>query len=376
MELDSKNYQRKIFILLGFVCLFLLIVSLKVVSSIFLPITVAILLSFVFNPFLTLLHKKFKFPRGLSIFIIILIIGLTFYFLGIMLFSSLKNLSSVYPKYEDKFLSLYKEISQIFKLSYDSEISLFQNLWNQLGVRNTVQSVALSLSSSFISFFSDLVLVLLIMVFFLLEFSQFRKKITLVIKDKSETSIRNMLSDIVKQISHYLSLKLLISFATGLLVYIGFLIIGVEFSLLWAFLAIALNFIPNIGSILIGVASTAFALIQFWPSPLPVIAVLIYITLVEMTLGNFIEPRLMGTNLGLSPFIILASLSFWSWLWGFMGMIIAVPMMVILKIICENVDGLENVSILMGTDKRETKANKIKKIFSRKAVSTETQTKK
>lgn len=366
MELEPKNYQKKIFICLGFICVFLLVVSLKVVSSIFLPTTVAILLSFVFKPLITLLNQKFKFPRGFSIFLFILVIGIVFFFLGKMLFSSISSLASVYPKYEDKFLSIYKEISQIFVLPYDSEISLFQNLWNQLGIRNAVQTVALSLSSSFITFISDLVLILLIMVFFLLEFSQFGKKITLVFKEKQESSIRNMLSDIVKQITQYLSLKLLISFATGVLVYIGFLVIGVEFALLWGFLAFALNFIPNIGSILVGVTSTIFALIQFWPSPIPVIAVLLYIILVELTLGNIIEPRIMGTNLGLSPFIILASLSFWSWLWGFLGMIIAVPMMVILKIICENIEGMETISILMGTDKRELKRKKIKSFFSKK----------
>jgi len=62
---------------------------------------------------------------------------------------------------------------------------------------------------------------------------------------------------------------------------------------------------------------------------------------VNMILGNIVEPRVQGQNLGLSPFVILVSLSAWGWLWGFAGLVLAVPMTVIVKIVCENVPGLE-----------------------------------
>jgi predicted PurR-regulated permease PerM len=81
---------------------------------------------------------------------------------------------------------------------------------------------------------------------------------------------------------------------------------------------------------------------------------------VNQILGNFIEPRVQGRNLGLSPFLILVSLSIWGWIWGFVGMILAVPMMVILKIVCENVSFLRPLSIMMGSASSITK-NKEKK---------------
>ena len=70
-------------------------------------------------------------------------------------------------------------------------------------------------------------------------------------------------------------------------------------------------------------------------------------------MGNILEPKIQGNNLGLSPFIIITSLSFWGWLWGFPGMVLSVPMMVVLKIICGSVESLKPISILMGTDKHE-----------------------
>lgn len=67
-----------------------------------------------------------------------------------------------------------------------------------------------------------------------------------------------------------------------------------------------------------------------------------------MILGNILEPRIEGNHLGLSPFVILVSLSLWGWLWGFVGMILAVPMTVIIKIVCENFSILNPIAVLLG----------------------------
>ena len=71
--------------------------------------------------------------------------------------------------------------------------------------------------------------------------------------------------------------------------------------------------------------------------------------LINMILGNIIEPKVQGKNLGLSPFVIIVSLSVWGWIWGFAGMVLAVPIMVVIKIICDNIEILYPVSVLLGT---------------------------
>jgi predicted PurR-regulated permease PerM len=72
---------------------------------------------------------------------------------------------------------------------------------------------------------------------------------------------------------------------------------------------------------------------------------------VNMVIGYGLEPKIMGDNLGLSPIVVLMSLVIWGWLWGFAGMILAVPMMMIIKIVCENVPVLEPLSIILGSRK-------------------------
>jgi predicted PurR-regulated permease PerM len=158
-----------------------------------------------------------------------------------------------------------------------------------------------------------------------------------------------MINDIIQQVTKYISVKFFISFLTGLLVSVGALAVDLDFPIIWGFLACILNFIPNFGSIFSGVFTTAFAVLQFWPEPTRVIITGSIMLGVNQILGNFIEPRVQGRNLGLSPFLILVSLSVWGWIWGFVGMILAVPMLVILKIVCENISELRPLSIMMGS---------------------------
>jgi predicted PurR-regulated permease PerM len=124
-----------------------------------------------------------------------------------------------------------------------------------------------------------------------------------------------------------------------------------EFAIVWGVFQFFLNFIPTLGSIAGGVIISLFALIQFWPEPGPVIVVVVIILAVNLILSNILDPKLIGDHVGLSPLVILVSLSIWGYIWGFAGMVLAVPMTVIIKIICENIPILEPFSILLGSRK-------------------------
>ena len=135
---------------------------------------------------------------------------------------------------------------------------------------------------------------------------------------------------------------------TGLFVFLATWIIGMDFPMVWAFVAFIMNFIPVFGSIISVGITTIFALLQFSPAFAKPIFILIFLTAINLTLGNIIEPRIEGKNLGLSPFAILVSLSLWGFIWGFLGMILAVPLTVIIKIVCENIDDLKWIAIILG----------------------------
>ena len=94
-------------------------------------------------------------------------------------------------------------------------------------------------------------------------------------------------------------------------------------------------------------------MLQFYPLFSRPLIIFLYVILVNTILGNIVEPRVEGKHLGLSPFVILVSLALWGYIWGFIGLLLAVPMTVIIKIICENIDYLKPIAILLGSSKKE-----------------------
>jgi predicted PurR-regulated permease PerM len=271
--------------------------------------------------------------------------------MGAVLFSSGRTILTLYPKYETRLTEIYLSVADFFELSYDEHLSFFENLWSQLGIRTRIRNTTLFLSNSFIVFLKDAFMVVLFVVFLLIEASYFREKIEVAFENKRSGVIKKISADVARQVSRYLSMKFFISLATGVVVAIGLGIVGLEFAIVWGVIQFILNFVPNIGSIAVGVGASLFALLQFWPEPGPIIMVALVMLGANMIIGNILEPKIMGDNLGLSPIIVLIALVFWGWIWGFAGMILAVPMMVIIKILCENVPVLEPLSILLGSHK-------------------------
>jgi predicted PurR-regulated permease PerM len=351
MKADFKPFHpgRAFFFLIAFIAWILAGAVLKITAPVLLPFTISILLAFVMTPLVAFL-EQWHIPRIFSILLAIGIIITGLYLIGIVLFSAGRTILTLYPKYEDRLTEIYIWVADFFELSYDAHLSFFENLWSQLGVRTRVRNLAFDLSNFFIGFLKDAVMVVLFVVFLLIEATYFKEKIDLAF-EKRAGQIKRIGADVMHQVTRYLSAKFLISLATGISVTLGLGFVGLEFAILWGVLQFILNFIPNIGSIVVGVGATLFALLQFWPEPTPIILVGIIMLSANMIIGNVLEPMIMGDNLGISPLIVLLALMIWGWLWGFMGMILAVPMMVIIQILCENIPILEPLSILMGSRK-------------------------
>ena len=349
-RLNRFNSGRANFFLMMIITVILFGAVLKITSSVVLPFTISLLLAIVTSPLVKHLGK-YHIPRIISVFLVLFLLlgGLTF--IGMVLYSSGRAIITLYPKYENRLTEIYIWVARLFELPYDEHLSIFDNIWGQTGVRNRVRIMTLSFSNTFITFFRDAFMVSLFMIFLLLEAVFFRTKLDKAFEGSRAIQIIKISSDVMTQITRYLSIKFIISLATGALVGFGLKIIGVEFAVVWGVIQFVLNFVPNIGSIAVGVFATAFSLVQFWPDPSPVIATALVMLVTNMVIGSILEPKIMGDRLGLSPLVVLVSLLFWGWLWGFAGLILAVPMMAIIKIVCENVPMLEPVSILLGSRK-------------------------
>lgn len=329
-------------VFLGILTLIALGAVLHVVQAVFLPLVIAILLSFILTPLVTHFNKRIS--RTLAVLLVILILMVFLYVIGWFFYTSISSFISVFGYYQDRFGIILNELVHRYNLPEDIlDIMEFSR-----GLRSSVYNLSLS----FVSFAGQLVIVLFFVVFMLLENPLSERKIKMAFPKLSvQTRLAAIIKKINTQIARYLTVKLGISTATGIIVGITLYFIGLDFYIMWGFLAILFNFIPNIGSTFIMLVTILMSFIQFYPDWNPILATLITMPLIQMVLGNFLDPKLQGNQLDLSPVIILVSLVFWGWIWGIPGMFLAVPLTETIKIICANIEGLQPVSVLMSSGK-------------------------
>jgi AI-2 transport protein TqsA len=145
-----------------------------------------------------------------------------------------------------------------------------------------------------------------------------------------------------------MAIKTWMSLATGIAVFIWLVIIGVNYAVLWGLLAFFLNYVPNIGSIIAAIPAVLLALIQL--GLVKSIIVAGGFTVINLLIGNVIEPRFMGRGLGLSTLVVFLSLLFWGWVLGPVGMLLSVPLTMTAKIALDSRDETRWLAILLGPE--------------------------
>lgn len=193
---------------------------------------------------------------------------------------------------------------------------------------------------------ADGFMIYLTMVFILLEASILPGKIKTVMKTSPE-AFEN-LSSIAGNVKKYLAMKTALSLATGIIITIWLTLLGVKYPVVWGLIAFLLNFVPNIGSIIAAIPACALAFVQLGGQS-AILAALGYIV-VNVVIGNVIEPRMMGQRLGLSTLVVFLSLVFWGWVLGPMGMLLSVPLTMAVKIALQSHPDTRNFALLLGAE--------------------------
>jgi predicted PurR-regulated permease PerM len=153
-------------------------------------------------------------------------------------------------------------------------------------------------------------------------------------------------------VNQYLVIKMLVSLGTGLFIGVWLYFIGVDHFMLWAVLAFMLNFIPNIGSIIAAVPAIFMAFVEFGLAKAGLAG--LGFVIVNMVMGNLVEPRFLGRGLGLSTLVVFISLIFWGWLLGSVGMLLSVPLTMVVKIAMESREETKWLAILLSADGNES----------------------
>lgn len=218
-----------------------------------------------------------------------------------------------------------------------------ENIWDW--VRNTLGQLLSILGTAFV--------IMLLTVFMLSEARMFGRRFS-AICDAQGPNLQRMLSA-TKDIQKYLGIKTLISMATGLLAGLLCWQMELEFPLLWGILAFALNFIPAVGSVIAGIPPVLLSLLNNGSLPDAAIIGSGYLV-INGFLGNFVEPTLLGRRFGISTVVVILSVLFWGWLWGPIGMLMAVPLTMLLKVAMDNSSDFRWIAVAISKESKNNEA--------------------
>ena len=347
--------------------------------EVLLPLALAILLSFVLTPPLLLL-RKIKVPRVVAVAIVVTTAFAIIFGLGWMLSREATHLAADLPNYRatlsEKVQSFRESTSESGVLKKAGEV--LSDLQQQLNAPTdgasapTVGTPAKKPDDKplpveittpeptgwalYQTIFSTLLpplatagIVLLLVIFILLQREDLRDRLIRLFGGADLQRATSTMSDAATRLSHYFLSQVLINFAYGTLIAGALWLIGLPSPIAWGILAGLMRFVPYVGAY-IAAALPLLIAAAIDPGWTTFIEVLVLFVVGELIMGQVVEPQVFGRGTGVTPIAVIGSTILWTWLWGPLGLLIAMPMTVCLAVLGRHVEGLEFLDVLLGDE--------------------------
>lgn len=346
----SDLSQIKLFV--GFIASVVMVIILMQLKNIFIPFFMALLLYFLFNGVVKKL-LKFHVPKFLVLLFLLIFIFIVFYFLGVLMYSSVSSFIDKFPSYSERLDQMFQNI--LFQLKIPGFESgdgggFFNSIqWDKMIDTSALTSIISTTFGSFAAFFGNLLLVLIFLMFMLAGRTALTGRVNKAFEEVRAAKIKSIVNSIEDQVQQYLLIKSFVSIMTGVISGIILFIAGSDFVMFSALLIFVLNFIPNFGSILATLFPILIGVLKFGFS-LKLLLMAAGLMLTQFIIGNIVEPKITGKSLNVSPIVILMSLIFWGYIWGIVGMMLAVPLTSALKIFFSNIPVLKPIADIISAE--------------------------
>lgn len=395
MMRDAEAQYRGSRFLMVSAALVIVVAGLRAIKAIALPFVIAVLLSVLCAPLVTWLLRH-RVPRFLAVLAAVLTNLAVVVAIVILVGGSIRALSESVPQYQQRLEREVREglewlenrgfaldtteivwlrelLNQIDEEA--SEVALPEisepalepqepppappapaprngspNLINIRAIVDVIIDSFLALVGTTLRGLADLMtmtfLIFIMMIFILFEASWLPRRLQLAFGWRPEDLSR--MTDARREIQRYLGIKTLVSLVTGISIGLWVWIVGLDFPELWGLIAFFLNYIPSIGSFVAAIPAVFLALINMGVGP--ALLVMLGYAVVNLLLGNLVEPHLLGRRLGISTLVVFLSLVFWGWVWGPIGMLLSVPLTMVLKILLEHTEDFRWFAQLIGAN--------------------------
>lgn len=341
--IEQSNTSREVRFLIGAAALVIIMAGINLAQSVVVLFLVSFFLALLGTPSVLWLKKK-HIPSGVAVLIVMTIMITILILISAQIGSSIGGFTDALPALQ---VRIKEQISDLVILLSGKGIAVNDKIFLEYINPESIMRLTAGLLSGLSSVLSDVTLILLTVTFILLEVSNFPVKLRAVLGDPKQ--VFPQFTKFANDMKRYMVIKTIISIFTGLLVGLWLFILGVDYPVLWGFLAFLLNYIPNIGSIIAAIPAIIIALIQIGVGS--AILTLSGYLLINLVVGNMIEPRLMGRRLGLSTLVVFISLIFWGSLLGIIGAILSIPLTMTMKFAFENNESTRWIAMLLGSEK-------------------------
>jgi predicted PurR-regulated permease PerM len=358
----AGRWQR---LLMAFGSLVLIVAALYWAKAVLLPLVLAILLTFILSPFVTRL-QRLHLPRVAAVLLVVILAIALLTGIGLAVLSQLEGLAEKLPEQKPEIVAKIRQLQDTSRgsvweriyqtiLEIVAEVESAEKVPAQerpvpvTPVSSEGPSYLLALASPALETVLQSVMVVVLVIFMLIRREDLRNRVIRLSGEGSVTSMTKALDDAAHRISRFLLMQLVINGSFGVAVAAGLAIIGVPYPLVWGLLAGALRYLPYIGT-WVGAALPLLVALLLMHGWAPVLEVLGLFVVLELLTANLVEPWLFGRSIGVSEVALLVAAAFWAWLWGPLGLVLAIPMTAVLAVLGRYVPQMEFFDILLGDE--------------------------
>ena len=353
----------------------LVVAGLYWLQAVLIPLALAVLLTFLLSPVVSTFERR-GLGRVPSILVTVLLALSLLGAIGWTLTHQLVTLADELPRYS---LNIHHRIADLRGAGKGGSVEKVQNAVADVvgeiektgGTRQKPVAVVLEAPSilvhlpSLLQALASAGIVTVLVIFMLLERRELRDRLILLIGYRRMTATTRALDEAGTRISRYLLMQSLINGSFGVAVGLGLFLIGIPYAIIWGSLAAALRFIPYLGAFIALLLPLALSLAVFPGWLQPALVVGLFLVLEPIT-GSVLEPWLYGQSAGVSQVALLIALTFWTWLWGPAGLLMATPLTVCLLVLAKHLPALGFIVVLMGDRPViETKARYYQRLLAR-----------
>ncbi|WP_027143806.1 AI-2E family transporter [Mesorhizobium sp. WSM3626] len=327
--------------------LFMTVYALYFARAFFMPVILAFLLTLTLTPIVRLLRKR-GIPEVVSATLLVLVSIIVFASAGYVLsgpvIDLINNTSSIGQQLTERLAQLRRPVERIMDIAH--QIEGLTETTQEPGVQKVAvaQSGFLSsAASNILSAGTSLTIIFVLSLFLLASGTMFYEKIIQSFASLTEKKrALRVVYDVEREISHYLLTVTIINTGLGTVIGLGLWALGMPNPLVWGAAAALLNFLPYVGAMITLVLVTVIALISFDTIAYALLAPA-FLVLCDIIEGQFVTPMVVGRRLEINAVAIFIAIAFWSWLWGFVGALMAVPLLVVVKVFCDHFESLSHV---------------------------------